>query len=232
MDKREESKIESVKDITGLIEQKKQELANLPAVLEIQQELNALVADAQSRQGVIADSTTGKTGAKNLKRQAVTDEALLVAGAVYNYGIDNKDKEAEEIGSISASDFRNMREADVNVKALNIFDVGVKLGEKLNKYGVSTTELKQLKHSIDDYDVKKIEKGAGQVNRSTARDTMDVVFEKINIQLEKLDKLMARFENKNPELFNAYTNARNIKDKATRKREKDNGETKPDAAKL
>lgn len=219
MEKPELAKFEMINVTTKSMEKYADKFTNVSIILERLAGLKSVSERILLYEGKLKNSTAGKTDSKNVTKDDLIRISLIVTAGLYGYGIDSKDSEARELGDMVVTDFNRMRQSEIPAKAKTILAKATSLGGSIEKYGVGPDELTELETTIASFLGKMSDMGAGSSDQGSARDTLDGLFDEANLLLDSLDKLMIRFETKEPELYSTYKAARVIRDKAVSHRD-------------
>jgi hypothetical protein len=157
---------------------------------------------------------TGVAGDKDVARKAMCKKANQVAGGIASYAFRVGNHELLTRTETNMAILLRGRGKDSRDKCSDILAAGTANLLVLADFNLTQEDLTELKKLIDAYDalaprpqlVKGQIKGAGQA--------IDIAFDKADGILNNgLDKLMLAYEDKQPEFFRDYLNARVIIDR-------------------
>ena len=163
-----------------------------------------------------AKGSSGATADKQRCREWMCDAALVIAGAVRAYAIDNNNLELAGKVDFSRSTLLGGRDRASAEKCQTIHRLAVEKVAELTEHGVSTAKLKSLQAKIDAY-VGCLQRPRQIITENkTATAQLEAEIETADQLLaDGLDRLVLQFKDTEPEFFNNYTNARAIVNNAS-----------------
>ena len=218
MTKQEEAKLEMLDATAGILERGNGIISDLPVLVQKTKLIREMVEKIRSKEEEFTSVVAGKTSAKNLTKRKIREMAQVAASGLYSYGLDNNDMEAAARGDFNESAFSKMREEAVITTVKNVLTKAEELGNVLEEYGVSSKLVEDLKQGVDEYYQRLGQKSTGFATKKSARSTRIDLFNLVDSEIKKTDRLMKRYENLAPEFYGNYMAARVIKDKAVTKR--------------
>ena len=227
MNKREESKLTAYMDIIEVIDNPGDGTGNeIPTGLNnVKNNLVSVCSEINEQEVLLKNSALGKTRAKDESMEDLIDEAIVTAGVIYAYAVGQGDIELETFANVSERELQKVRETEIPIKVKAILDKADEVGESLETFGITQTERDNLRNKLADFNKKAADQNLGITNKTAARDALDSLFDKADKTVDILEKLMKRFENTQPEFYNRFLAAKNIKNKAVRHKAEEEQET-------
>ncbi len=218
MNKREESKVETYKNITGVIETPDEGVTLTPAMITAKDELKIYVTRITEKEGKLKSSTVGKTEAKDSSLVKLIKHTVVVAGSIYAYAVKNEIVELQLFADLSENMLRKNRQTDIPVRAKNILLKALELGTKLSEYGTTIVETDELAEDLTEFETKDESQNEGVNTRTEARKDLDFLFSQADKRVKVIQRLMSKFQDSYPEYFNRFEAARNIRNKSSKKK--------------
>lgn len=161
--------------------------------------------------GIQETATTGVRTDKLAAQEAMIDQALIVAGAVYAFASDTENNTLREAVNYSYSDLRYVRDTISGERARVIHDQANGVVGSLADYGVDAALLLAFDGLIDAYvDVIAAPRVAITVRKGATSNLADDIKMAEKELKEKMDKLMPQFKAGSPDFYGQYFNARII----------------------
>jgi hypothetical protein len=155
---------------------------------------------------------TGKTVAKLEAEEFLLDELMPAVHAAFAYGNVAGETVLAEKVNVSESTIRNLRDTEIIVKANGLLDVISSAVQNLADYGVTPETVTAIRTKIDAYELALETKESSYSVRTSANQALHEAFDAADLILNtRIDPLMEQFRKKEPEFYNAYTQARWIK---------------------
>jgi hypothetical protein len=175
--------------------------------------LNSKVAEIAAARQIQESSPSGITLDKAAKRDAMTDAAMFVKGAVQAFATDNANNELFGSVNYSLSEIKRAADTIARDRALLIYNKAFPLLAKLADYGITAAVLTDFKTAIANF-TAIIPKPRTAINSIKAATTsIEELFIEADIILKrKVDKFMVQFKASNVSFYNTYLNARQIID--------------------
>lgn len=226
MEKTEQAKLGMFGGVFSILTKNIEKLKKIKVLETKTEQLGTVITNINEKEKTFQESAAGKTDSKNETLNKMISLTTEIAGGVYAYAADNKDMETAAIVDFAEYELKKMRQTDIPVKVSSVASLAEKFAADLTDYGVETNETTELKKLLAEYNTKMSNKQVGYTEQSTARETLTALFKQGDVLLESIDKLMLRFRDNEPELYIAYKDAREITDKASVKKPKEQ-ETAP-----
>ena len=227
MNKREESKLEMVKDVQTLLGENESIISKNAPLTALKEELVVINDELLEKEGVLKVNPKAKTENKHAKEDDLIYEAVVMAGAIYAYAETAKNTDLQVQMDIEENDFRRMRDADIPVTVDLILKKAAEYSRVLGPYGIVEDTRVMLKAKLDSYLITAGQQGAGKVDKGSARDLITSYFARIDVILTVMDKLMKGYEKSNYEFYSKYCIARIIRDKPSGTRNKEDENENP-----
>lgn len=227
MKTRDKNRKEMLAAVSGFYEVEKTSFTELPGLIAAFSDLSMINKEIELNEKLIQEGTRGKVVSKDSSRDELITTALVFAGAIYGYAAGQNDLEMMTFTDVNSSTFYSMRDAEVPLRAEQILDKADELGALLVPFGVTEEQRITGRAGLNDYLQKYGRVNTGKGGKKSAGETNVMLFKKMDKKLKVLDKLMLRFEQKDPELYSRYNAARVIYDKRGPRRGDDDEPTPP-----
>lgn len=156
--------------------------------------------------------SSGKTGDKSAAREALLDALLPVMCNLHSYALDNNDNVLLSKVEKSEWEVRKVRDQDLVDTATNIHDAAVPITSKLVDYLITDVVLADIQSKIDTFSGLLGEQSSGGAAHTGSRASMPTLFKQADDLLEKhIDNNMVSMRKSEPEFYNQYLSARQIK---------------------
>lgn len=213
MNKRQSNKMNSYRDISGVLERHRKTWSIIPALVNCIEEFSSLVDEIGAVASRRASDTTGETAAKNMARKDLARHASKLAACGMAYAYDRADIELEAALDYSYSEIEHVRDADALKISRSIYKVLNRDLPGLDEYLVSGDDLRELERLISRFDDAMVLKGAEKSRRVADTRALSSLFSSCDSLLSrKLDRLMIRMKEEHPRFHDSYFSARRIKD--------------------
>ena len=163
-----------------------------------------------------AERSTGATADKRRCRESMCDAALVIAGAVRAYAIDNDNLELAGKVDFSLTTLLGGRDRAGAEKCQTIHQLASEKVGNLSEHGVTPAKLKSLQTKIDAYRACLQRPRQIIAESKTATAQLEAEIEVADQLLtDSLDRLVLQCKDSEPEFYNNYTNARAIVNNAS-----------------
>ncbi len=222
MNKREESKLAAYGEIVDVINLPGDGIEIPMGIVNAKSNLKLICDEIKVKEEQLKNAAVGKTYAKDKALNEIIEQAVIIAGSIYAFAVAGNNDELEQFAEVNDKTLYNTRETDIPIKAKAVLDKADELGTALEIYGTTQAERDKLRNALADFADKDTIQNTGLGNKTAARDDLTSLFVRADKVVKVIEKLMKKFEQTNPEYYNRFTAANNIKNKAVRHR--DNGE--------
>jgi len=181
----------------------------VPAILAAYNALKTHIKAIQDFATAHKRSTKGVTATKRLRRIAMTDTTVEVAGGVRAYASAKSDEELLAKVALLPSDYFRARDTEVAGLCQGVHDAANAIVGSLADQGVTADGLKDLPDKIDEYSETVGKPRSAASNNRAAGKLADAEFEAAEkLLVEQLDGLILKFKTSQPAFYNAYRSAR------------------------
>lgn len=211
MNNKQQNKITMFEAVANVMKENQARWQKIKALEEAYGEFTELMVELRNKGTQRSKDTTGVTLNKKQKKELMAKKASLLAGSAYAYAGKIKNIELQRKFDYN---FSFLKKADDNnafslVKAIT--EEAGKLMPQLIDYGVEEGEIEEVIKLAEDFKNHIGEKAHIKSGRVAATLTLGELFDEISLLLsEQIDLLMRRFEDKEPEFYRTYQNARTI----------------------
>ncbi|MBK6541614.1 MAG: hypothetical protein IPG10_10125 [Flavobacteriales bacterium] len=159
---------------------------------------------------------------KRFKKEKMVKKTMEVARSIFAYAEDQGDVVLQAKVNYSPSALLLARDAVVGQTCQNIHDLGTTLLASLGAYGLVAADLTAQQNAIDAYVATVGSPRAALTVRKGATAEIDaLVKDSMKILTNRMDMMMAEFEESHPEFFQEYFDARMIVDSGSEKKKDD-----------
>lgn len=185
----------------------------IPIFVRIKNDYDELIQRIEEVNEKTNPNSKAVTESKEKKLEVLIRKVLILAGNLQAYaGLNNY---AELLGKtkLTKTEIMNARETDVEKLVQPVIDESRKHLTELADYMVTEDMITETETTLDDFK-SLIGKPRTIRNRAFAAMTlMEELFDELNdLAKNKIDKLMIRFAESDPEFYNEYNRARTIVD--------------------
>lgn len=213
MTKREANKLSMLDAVISHMESNSEKLASIPVLGEIVVNLKSSVTEIKSMNLEFIGNTKGKTADKALKEEAVLNTILKIANSLYVLGIKTKNPELIVNCKVTKWELDNLREQVLIKKSKDILSMANQYAEILVNYGITADLLTEALSHLNGFQTAIDEKSDAHSNSVAEREALSIKFADVTaILVDELDPLMELFEDTEPLFYDAYRNARMIRD--------------------
>jgi hypothetical protein len=218
MDKREESVLSTITRLRTTVSQNQTSVNSIPALRDGFEELFLIGDDLTLKVGLQNANIKGFTKEKKEVKLLLTEETMIVAGAVYNYALKVENTALATEMNITASGVFKLKDEIIVPIVTKVYDAAKLYLTDLADFGMNQAKLNAYKAIIDDFAAKRqIPKAEISVKHSQTA-AIDNLCEKAKFILdEKLDKLMLQLKKSDPEFYDTYLSARKIEKTGSKK---------------
>ncbi len=212
MDKHHENKLTMYLGVKSVLEENKTKTDTVVGFAGPLAKYAAAVAAVENKSKQFDLAITGKVQVKADAEEALIDELMPAICALAAYAHSVNDTELLAKASVPESTFQRMRDTEIVTRANGQYELLEKHAPKLVDLGVTAETLKSLRGRIDAYESALGKKESGYSDRSSARKVLFDLFDEVDIILTKqIDLLMQQFRKREVEFYNAYFDARLIR---------------------
>lgn len=178
-------------------------------VQELRQKLDALGEAVKNRQKDI----TGITDQKEEFTEASINKGLEIAGILYTCASMKNLIELQSAMDFSRSKLEKSRDTVLIEMLQGIHDKAIDLLEELGDYNITRDELETFQEDITELQNVTVAPRTAIVERKDAGEQISETIHQVDTILsERLDKLMERYREANPDFYRQYHDARMIID--------------------
>jgi len=213
MNKHHENKLTMYLGVESVLEENSDKTSTLPALAGCVAKFKTLIGTIHNKSKEFDSVATGKTQVKWDAEEALLDELLPAASSLMAYAQQKKDIELAAKAAVTESGLRKLRDTELVTKANGLLELLQANLSKLADFGVTDATLTSLRQKIDAYADALGKKESGYSDRTSVRKAMFDVFDEADALLGKqIDPLMEQFRKRETEFYNAYFEARWIKE--------------------
>ena len=163
--------------------------------------------------GLEAKVLTGITMNKAETRKLLSEQALVIAAAIYALGSSRKNEDLREQGNFSPSDLSGLRENELIIICDNIANMANKYATELVVYGITPAVYDTYTNTLTDYRRAVPGSRFAVTQRSSYSTELKTLFvEADNILKREVDKIAKQFQSPYPRFHNGYVKSREIID--------------------
>lgn len=213
MQSRDLNRFKMVISVRRYLETKKDELSAIPVIPGFNESLNEYIQGIRKNLGAAGKTTKGITISKNELRKQISNEVVILSGALSAYASNTKNNKLLGNGSIKKSDMVHLRDIEVPVRVEYLTDLLTPFLPALADYGVSEHQVTELTRSTEDYrkliGLPRLMQSQINIAKKSAKKNLKDAMKLLN---EKLDNVMLQFQTSNRSLYAGYLSARVIVD--------------------
>jgi hypothetical protein len=189
------------------------EIENLPALKAGAIKLGEGIRKIWDMDKKFDDKSSRMGEAKTNIRNAMIAKANNVAGNIYAYATNTRNDDLKAKVKMTEHTLRAMRDADLQTKVQNIYDLAETNIASLGDYGVKAADVSEMEQLIEAFTTTNRNMGSNKADRSSARTALTVYFDEVDVLLDDvIDKLIENFRISDPQFYSAYQAARVIYD--------------------
>lgn len=188
-------------------------IAEIPAMLQASDEFTAVIEAIQHQSQVQIMPIKGHTAQKANQRSLLTEEALVISGALYAYAVNISDEVLKAQTKFTKSKFNRLKSNSVIPQCSNMYDKALEYLPALADYGITQQKIDEFLQLIKRYkDAFTLPRNA-MSNRKTATIMLAELFDKgDDILRKKIDKLALSFKKRHPGFYELLIKSRMIVD--------------------
>ncbi len=165
---------------------------------------------------------TGVTKRKQAAENHLVELTLQVANATYVFAVNTGNDELKKLSTTTRSKLYRMEGNALLSNTGNISENAKKYIIELKAYGINNTNITELNAAIVEFQQLISKPRDTTLERKGYTEKLSQLFTETNLTLyDKMDKLIELFKSSAPNFYDAYKDARNLIDTASR-RKKDN----------
>ncbi|MFY1047297.1 hypothetical protein [Chryseobacterium sp. GP-SGM7] len=185
-------------------------------------ELNTIVSNLDAIATLQTTDTTANTGLKTDARLLMIDFTVAYANTAADY-FDDKDSPLAKQLTTNKSKIKNMTGVEAKIYCNKLYTTVNENTADLDPDYVTATEMQDWLTAINNFDAKAYDAGVSIDSTQNATQNLEIEFKKLNICLQKLDRLMKKYDVLNQSFHRNYKISRKISNLGTRH----NNESKP-----
>ena len=213
MTKKEENKLTMYKAVLALLQANGSKTASIPAFANILSQFQAAVQEIEQKHREHQTRAKGAAQQKAQLEDEMVDSLVLLAGAMYVYGVQQQDEELKALTRVSESSFKRLRDTDLLNRARSLYSKAEALAANLGDYGIDEARLTAIKEQIDAYAAALENREMVSAEKTAARQALSQAFDQADeILTDMLDPIMEMYRTQDQQFYNQYQSARVIKD--------------------
>jgi len=182
-------------------------------VVELVEQFNALIDEIVRVSSKAVYGTKKYTEKKHQKKSEMAQLASSMAAAGMVYALDRDNVEMQSALKWSYSKIKFATDTEALLRSGLIETTLRKHIAELEEYLISAKDLEMLRESIDEFEDILKERATERTENDVAHKQLKKLFEETDNHLYmKLDRMMLRIGDKNPDFYNTYRQARKIDD--------------------
>jgi uncharacterized protein (UPF0297 family) len=220
MTDRQNAKLNMYHKVLNVLDERKEEYADIPAFVNTVNELKTHVSEIQAvTQQQTETVSKGATKDKSSVIDRLVELSMKVANPIYVYAFNTANNRLLQKVSVNKSMFYHDHDQASLILAKIILAEANTLSETLTDYGISSADITELETVISQLEAL-INAPSGVIGeRKLYTSSLRELFVAADsVVYDKLDKLIGLFKSSKPEFFTLYSNARNVVNTAARKR--------------
>lgn len=213
MDRRESNKYAMYKAVISHFEVNTAEIDTFPALKISYGDFKSSVENIEKLNTQHQTVSKGATSEKNSFRDELIEELDTICSGLFSFSKKKKDLKTKEIVDVTRSELANMKDNILLDKAKVVIDIIDSNVSELGNYDFTPEKIENIKAITTFFETSKDGKGLKVNSAVVARVDLNKEFEKTDEILEDdLDRLIKQRKKSNPDFYNGYIQARNIKD--------------------
>lgn len=224
MQKIQESKIKMSRSVSGILTSYEEIVMRTPGLNAAHDALANLIGETERHNRGQLNNGTELTTQKKDSRLVLETGAIHIGAAMAAYATASNDpalKKLKDKYQVKDTEIKKKRDMQLFSYAYSLYDDATPFSANLEPFA-SAEEVAQLKDKADNFNALLPQRRT-QVSKSSlsTQNLEDAIAQIDNLLNDTIDILMKPWENKEPDFFKAYKNARVIVDAATRKTKED-----------
>jgi hypothetical protein len=208
MNSRNENKLSMAKAVLEALNTNNPIVATIPAFGSAKTELTTVINQIDS----LVQTQTRKVtaGDKTIAMNKAVDAAAAIIGVAKAYAMDQNKPSLIASFSYTRTELVKMRDTVLSNTLTLIHDNALAIVTQLADYGITATQLSELKTLADDYAALLSTPRANITAKSTATKALVPAFENMEIILAKLDGFAEGKRNSHKDFYNVYQSSRKL----------------------
>ncbi len=212
MTKSEENQLTMIESTTSLLDANVDKLTS-PALRNAVTNLDAKLLKVKEKLRETMIATAGKTATKASAEDNLVSELMVVSKALLAYGYIAEDMEIIEKSELTESRLRHMRDTELVAKARTVEELAEENLAQLADFGITAETLASLTAKVDAFEKALGDRESSVARRKGSRSSFyDYLDQAKNVLQNVIDNLMEPFKKSDPQFYNAYMEARVVKD--------------------
>jgi Carboxypeptidase regulatory-like domain len=213
MNKIQSAKMNMYRVVQSILIENANIIAEIPAMVNASNEFTAIIEAIQLQSQVQLTPIKGHTGQKAYQRFLLTEDALVVSGALYAYAVNSSNEVLKAQTKFTKSKFNRLKGNSVLSQCSNMYDKALEHLPALADYGISQKKTDEFLQLIEHYKAVFTLPRNATSNRKTATIMLAELFEKgDDILRKKIDKLALSFKKRHPGFYELLSKSRMIVD--------------------
>ncbi len=213
MNANEKNRISMYLAVIAVLEQHKELITTIPALVEIIGQFDTLVADIIARDQKHETITAGVIAEKNGILDTMAATTLRFAKALYALGRKTGNEQLKEECDVTMSDLMHRRQVETEQYCLRIAELAGTHAADLEAYGIAAGEIEEFVKATEAYREATDTRDRKFTESKATHQVMHNMFKKADdILKEDLDTILETLREKDPDFYLQYKAARNIHD--------------------
>ena len=218
MDKRQKNKIAMYRTVNTYLSDNSNIISGNEEFLNHKDSLDQTIKEIKLKEDIRNKAIKGKTTEKKVTREIVTNKALAIAGALYNFAKKKGDQQMMASTKFTKTRFTQLRDVELSIELNSISEKAVEISTEILKFGISQDKLDSFLSDILTYSAALGVQDTGVALRKGAHKSLKTLFEDADNLLDSLDRFTENYKDSNEAFYAGYKTARVIKDLGYRKR--------------
>lgn len=220
MNDRQENKLSMYLAVKNVLDSNQKLWNSVPALVRAIQKLNDKLLTINILRAEQEASLKGVAMNKQDRKAVLIQSAIKVISKARAYAMDKNNQELAEAVKYPKTSLEQTRDTTLYHICQMIYDKSMPFINEMNEYGLTTTELNDLKSKTDAYG-EIVQKPREVISkRKTTGETLNSVMSDIDkLFKDQIDNLVKTYEETNKDVVHTYKNARLIVDSGKRKAE-------------
>lgn len=217
-----ENKFTMYRAVETLLDDNTAKTAAIPIFATRLTEFKDVLVQIVDKEDSRTTATMGMTADKKEKRNAMIEDAAVLAAKMRTLGFDTNDDRLIEMGDLKRSDLARMRDTQLIPTVQGLKNTADLNSAELAPYGVTALMITDLDTKLTDYNTALGSKESSFSVKGAAYTALLGLFDSADdILKNKLDNLMEGFKTSDNEFYNQYKIAREIHDIGVRHEQPD-----------
>ncbi|MFA6598370.1 MAG: hypothetical protein WCS69_11645 [Ignavibacteriaceae bacterium] len=213
MNQHEENKFNMYNAVEAVFTSNATIVAQLPALAEVNTDLQSLIGQIEIRNSELVKVTEGKTSVKSKAMNELVAAIVPVASAVRAYCTKNNLLELRAIADFTENQLKHLSHVQLPVTVKNIKDGAEGILAQLANYGITEAKLALVDAKLAALKAASSKKDTGFTDHVALRETLYGLFDIADKLLkEEADDIVEVLKDTQPAFYSQYFAARVVKD--------------------